>query len=139
MEAATFKGGIHPFGGKELSKDKPVTVLIPRGDMVFPMAQHIGKPAMPLVSKGDYVLMGQKIGEADGVVSANVISSISGTVKGIEPRMTVSGSMVLSVIIENDNNYKAMEGLGNKRDYTNLTKGEIRNIIKEGNVISKFL
>ncbi len=135
MVAATFKGGIHPFEGKELTKDKPVTVLVPKGDMVFPMVQHIGKPAIPLVSKGDYVLMGQIIGEADGAVSANVISSVSGTVKGIEPRMTVSGSMALSVIIENDNNYKAVPGLGNKRDYTKLSKTEIRDIIKEAGIV----
>ncbi len=135
MGTATFKGGIHPYEGKEISKDKPVTVIMPKGDMVYPMAQHIGKPAMPLVTRGDYVLMGQKIGEADGPVSANVISSVSGTVKGIEARMTVSGAMVTSVIIENDNNYKAIEGLGIKRDYTKLSKGEIRELIKEAGLV----
>ncbi len=135
MGTATFKGGIHPYEGKELSKDKETTVLMPTGDMVFPMAQHIGKPAMPLVSKGDHVLMGQKIGEADGPVSANIISSVSGTVKAIEPRMTVPGAMVLSVVIENDNNYEAVEGLGTKRDYTKLSKEEIRDIIKEAGLV----
>lgn len=135
MGTATFKGGIHPYEGKELSKDKGTTVLMPTGDMVFPMAQHIGKPAMPLVSKGDHILMGQKIGEADGPVSANIISSVSGTVKAIEPRMTVTGAMVLSIIIENDNNYEAVEGMGDKRDYTKLSKDEIRNIIKEAGLV----
>ncbi len=135
MGTATFKGGIHPYEGKELSKNKATTVLMPKGDMVFPMAQHIGKPAMPLVTKGDHVLMGQKIGEADGPVSANIISSISGTVKAIEPRMTVSGAMALSVIIENDNKYEAIDGLGSKRDYTKLGKGEIRDIIKEAGLV----
>lgn len=135
MGTATFKGGIHPYEGKELSKDKATTVLMPKGDMVFPMAQHIGKPAMPLVSKGDHVLMGQKIGEADGPVSANIISSVSGTVKAIEPRMTVTGAMILSVIIENDNKYETVEGLGSKRDYTKLSKEEIRDIIKEAGLV----
>ncbi len=135
MGAATFKGGIHPYEGKELSKDKPTTVLMPKGEMVYPLAQHIGKPAMPLVSKGDYVLMGQKIGEADGPVSANVISSVSGTVKGIEPRLTVSGTMAAAIIIENDNNYKAIEGLGEKRDYTKLNQTEIRDLIKEAGLV----
>lgn len=135
MGTATFKGGIHPYEGKELSKDKTTTVLMPKGDMVFPMAQHIGKPAIPLVSKGDHVLMGQKIGEADGPVSANIISSVSGTVKAIEPRMTVTGAMILSVIIENDNKYEAVEGLGSKRDYAKLSKEEIRDIIKEAGLV----
>lgn len=135
MGIATFKGGIHPYEGKDLSKDKETTLLMPKGDMVFPMSQHIGKPAVPLVTKGDYVLMGQKIGAADGPVSANIISSVSGTVKAIEPRLTASGAMILSVIIENDQKYESIEGLGEKRDYTKLTKDEIREIIKEAGLV----
>lgn len=135
MGLASFIGGIHPYEGKDLTKDKPITILMPKGDLVFPMAQHIGKPARVLVAKGDYVLMGQKIGEADGFVSANVISSVSGKVKSIEPRMTVSGGLAESVIIENDNEYKAIEGLGTKRDYTKLSKEEIRNIVKEAGIV----
>ncbi|MFV0342479.1 MAG: electron transport complex subunit RsxC [Anaerocolumna sp.] len=135
MGTATFIGGIHTYDGKELSKDKPTTVLLPQGNLVYPMAQHIGKPARPLVAKGDYCYMGQKIGEADGFVSANVISSVSGTVIGIEQRLTISGNKVESIIIENDNEYKAVPGLGEKRDYTKLTKEEIRNIIKEAGLV----
>jgi Na+-translocating ferredoxin:NAD+ oxidoreductase subunit C len=135
MGLASFIGGIHPYEGKELTKEKPITVLMPKGELVFPMSQHIGKAAKVLVSKGDSVLMGQKLGEADGFVSANVISSVSGKVKSIEPRMTVSGTMTESVIIENDNEYKAIEGLGNKREYQKLDKTEIRNIIKEAGLV----
>lgn len=42
MGLATFKGGIHPYEGKELSMSKPVSVLQPKGEMVFPLSQHIG-------------------------------------------------------------------------------------------------
>ena len=63
MGLATFKGGIHPYEGKELSENKPIQVLLPKGELVFPMSQHIGAPAKPLVAKGDRVLAGQKIGE----------------------------------------------------------------------------
>lgn len=135
MGAATFKGGIHFYDGKELSKDKPTIVLLPKGDMVFPMSQHIGTPAKPLVAKGDYILMGQKIGQESSAISANVISSVSGTVKGVERRLNVSGSMVESIVIENDNEYKSIEGLGIKRDVTKLTKNEIRDIIKEAGIV----
>ena len=58
MGLATFKGGIHPYEGKELSENKPIQVLLPKGELVFPMSQHIGAPAKPLVKKGDYVLTG---------------------------------------------------------------------------------
>ena len=52
MGLATFKGGIHPYEGKELSENKPIQVLLPKGELVFPMSQHIGAPAKPLVAKG---------------------------------------------------------------------------------------
>lgn len=94
MGLATFKGGIHPYEGKELSENKPIQELLPKGDLVFPMSQHIGAPAKPLVKKGDSVLAGQKIGEAGGFISANVICSVSGKVKAVEPRLMVNGQMV---------------------------------------------
>lgn len=135
MGLATFKGGVHPFEGKELSADKPIQVLEPTGDMVYPMSQHIGEPAKPIVAKGDQVLVGQKLGEAQGFISAHVISSVSGTVKAIESRRVASGDMVSSVIIENDGQYQTIEGYGEKRDVTKLSKEEIRTIIKEAGIV----
>ncbi len=135
MGLATFKGGIHPYEGKELSENKPVKVLTSKGEMVFPMAQHIGAPAKPLVAKGDRVLVGQKIGEAGGFISANVICSVSGTVKAVEPRLMVNGSMVTSVIVENDGLDEKIEHFGEDRDYTKLSKDEIRNIVKEAGIV----
>ena len=61
MGLATFKGGVHPYEGKELSENKPVQILMPKGDMVYPMSQHIGAPANPLVKKGDIVKTGQPL------------------------------------------------------------------------------
>ena len=135
MGLATFIGGIHPYEGKELSENKPVQVLLPKGELVFPMSQHIGAPAKPLVKKGDYVLAGQKIGEAGGFISANVISSVSGTVKAIEPRRVANGTKVMSVIVENDGEYKTVEGLGEERDPASLSKEEIRSIVKEAGIV----
>ncbi len=135
MGLATFKGGIHPNEGKELSENKPVQVLQPKGEMVFPLSQHIGAPAKPLVAAGDQVLVGQKIGEPGGFISACVISSVSGTVKTIEPRMVTNGSMVPSVIIDNDGKYQTVEGFGKERDPKTLSKEEIRTIVKEAGVV----
>jgi len=135
MGLATFKGGVHPYEGKELSENKPTQVLIPKGDMVYPMSQHIGAPAAPLVKKGDKVLVGQKIGEASGFISANIISSVSGTVKAVEPRRVASGAMVNSVIVENDGEYQPVEGLGTDRDPAKLSKQEIRDIVKEAGIV----
>lgn len=135
MAVGTFKGGIHPFEGKDLSKDLATKVVLPKGELVYPMAQHIGAPAKPIVSVGDKVLVGQKIGEAQGFVSANICASVSGTVKAIEKRLTVSGSKVESIVIENDNEYKAIDSFGTKRDLMKLSKEEIRNFIKEAGIV----
>ena len=135
MGLATFKGGVHPYEGKELSENKPIQVLMPKGEMVYPMSQHIGAPAKPLVKKGDKVLAGQKIGEAGGFISANVICSVSGTVKAVEPRRVASGAMVNSIIVENDGEYQTVEGLGADRDSSRLSKQEIRDIIKEAGIV----
>ncbi len=135
MSRLTFPGGIHTYDGKDLSMDRPTTVLLPKGELVFPVVQHLGAPAKPIVAKGEKVLVGQKIAEAGGFISAHVISSVSGTVKGIEKRLTVSGNMVDSIVIENDNEYLTVEGFGVERDISKITKDEIRNIVKEAGIV----
>ena len=81
MAKLTFKGGVHPYEGKELSEAALSRDLQPGKTLVFPLSQHIGAPATPVVKKGDRVLRGQKLAEASGFVSANIHSSVSGTVK----------------------------------------------------------
>lgn len=135
MGLSTFIGGVHPFEGKELSADKPIQVIQPKGELAFPLSQHIGAPAKPLVAKGDQVLVGQKLAEAGGFISANVICSVSGTVKGIGPRLVANGSIVQSIIVESDGEFKTVEDFGKKRDYTKLSKQEIRDIVKEAGIV----
>lgn len=135
MGKSTFLGGIHPYEGKELTMDKPTTVLLPKGDLVYPMSQHIGAPAKPIVAVGDYVLVGQKIGEAINYISSNIISSVSGTVKAIEKRLAVTGKLVESIVIENDHEYKKIDGYGKERDYKKMSKEEIRNAVREAGIV----
>jgi electron transport complex protein RnfC len=135
MGRSTFPGGIHTYDGKDLTMDKPTTVLLPKGELVYPLVQHIGAPAKPVVAKGDRVLLGQRIAEAGGFISAHVISSVSGTVKEIEKRLTVSGSLAEAIIVENDNEYQKIEGFGKERDYNKLSKEEIRSYVKEAGIV----
>lgn len=136
MGLATFRGGVHPFEGKELSMDRAVTVLKPTsGEMVYPLSQHIGAPAKAIVKVGDEVLVGQKIAEAGGFISAVVVSSVSGKVKKIEPRVTAGGAKSISIVIENDGLYTAVDGLGEDRDATKLSKQEIRDIVREAGIV----
>ena len=131
MGLLTFKGGLHPYDGKELSKDKPITEYLPQGELVYPLSQHIGAPAVACVKKGDRVLVGQKIAEAGGFVSANIYSSVSGTVKKIEPRMTVSGNKVNSIIVENDGEYETVSF----QPVTEKTNEAIINAVKEAGIV----
>ena len=133
MAFLTFKGGVHPYDGKSLTKDSPVESYLPRGEMVYPLSQHIGAPAAPVVQKGDYVKRGQKIGEAGGFVSAPVHSSVSGTVKGMEMRLGATGTMANSIIIENDGKYEEAEFVPARLE--ELTKEEILKRIQDGGVV----
>ena len=73
----------------------PTTVLLP-------MAQHIGAPANVVVKPGDKVYVGTLVGEASGFVSANIHSSVSGTVKKIESYLSSQGRTCPAVRIESD-------------------------------------
>ncbi len=101
-DVKTFKGGIHPKDMKSATSSKAICDIVPPETLVFPLSQHIGALAKPVVAVGDTVSAGQKIAEADGFVSANVHSSVSGTVEAIEPRLHPNGSMVNSIVIKND-------------------------------------
>ncbi len=111
MAGFTFKGGIHPYEGKELTKDKPIRRFTPQGEMVYPLSQHIGAPAKPVVKKGDRVLKGQMIAEAGGFVSAHVYSSVSGTVKSIGKHRVATGDMVQSITVEGDGLFEEADPL----------------------------
>ena len=134
MAKLTFVGGIHPYDGKDLSKDKPIKAVLPKGDLVYPLSQHIGAPATSIVAKGDHVLTGQKIAEASGFVSAPIYATVSGTVKAIEPRRVVTGDSVMSIIVENDEKYEEV-AYSPVDSYEQLSKEEIIGRVREAGVV----
>lgn len=134
MAKLTFMGGIHPYDGKDLSKDKPIKAILPKGELVYPVSQHIGAPAVPVVAKGDHVLTGQKIAEAGGFVSVPIYATVSGTVKAIEPRRTVTGDIVQSIVVENDGQYEEVQ-YAPVKPLQELTKEEIIALVREAGVV----
>ncbi|MBQ8086092.1 MAG: electron transport complex subunit RsxC [Lachnospiraceae bacterium] len=135
MGVLTFFGGIHPYDGKDISKDKEIVDYLPKGECVYPLSQHIGTPAVPIVKKGDEVLVGQKIAEAGGFVSANIHSGVSGTVKAIETRMTVSGNKVNSIIIDNDGKFTEMDFSKNIKPLESMYREDVKEAIKEAGIV----
>ncbi len=134
MGLLTFKGGIHPNDGKSLAKDKAIVSILPTGDLVYPLSQHIGAPATPVVAVGDNVLKGQKIAEASGFVSAPVYASVSGTVKAIEPHFNATGTKVNCIVVENDGEYAEVE-YASAKPLEELTKEEILNLIGDAGIV----
>lgn len=134
MKLLTFKGGIHPNDGKRLAKDKSIVSVLPKEELVYPLSQHIGAPAKPIVNVGDKVLKGQKIAEAGGFVSASIFASVSGEVKGIQKRINPSGAKVDSIIVENDFQYEEIV-YPSIKPLDEMSKEEIIERIKEAGIV----
>ncbi len=127
-----YYGGVHPAERKELSADLPL-VRFPEPDVaVIPLSMHAGAPAEPVVAPGDKVKVGQKIGAASAFISANVHSSVSGTVLAVEPRPhpTRNGG-VLSVVIRNDGKNETADAVRPHGSIEELTPEEIVEIVRE--------
>lgn len=101
----SFPGGIHPHegkGGKAVTAGMPITTAPQPSRVAIPLQQHIGAPCKALVAKGDYVKVGQMIGEPVGAMSAAVHASVSGVVVDVAPCILANGMEQLSVVIDND-------------------------------------
>ncbi len=96
-----FFGGVHPRYNKEMSTQYADIQDISPKQVTIPLRQHVGTPCKPLVSVGDYVLRGQKIGDGDGMC-VPVHASVSGKVSAIRPHPHPSGQTVDAIVIEND-------------------------------------
>jgi len=97
-----FKGGVHPKDRKEISRSENITEAKTGVDIIIPLVQHIGAPCAPAVKKGDTVTIGDKVGTPSGFISANIHSSVTGTVKDIDLYPHPLGKRILSVVITPD-------------------------------------
>ena len=97
-----FFGGIEPPSYKSITKEKIIrTAKVPKR-IILPLSQHTGKPSQPIVGVGDYVEVGATVARSSGFVSANIHSSVSGTVKAIEEAPHPVLGKFSSIIIESD-------------------------------------
>lgn len=134
--AFSFFGGVHPKENKWYACDKQ-TQEFPAPDLVvIPMQQHIGAPCKPLVKKGDLVMVGQKIGDNQGLC-VPVHASVSGKVKAVEMRPHTSGTTVMSVVIENDHLDTLCPEIQPRTpaQVEALTAEELIDIIREGGIV----
>ena len=130
--ARSFFGGVHPKGHKELTRDLPVVPLQPKFVRIA-MNQHIGRPCTPLVQVGQRVLMGQKIGDGEGLC-VPVHASVSGTVIDVGPRATPGGTFTTCVVIESDGRDTLSPQLTPRDNIDALGAEELIAIIREAGI-----
>ena len=131
----TTPGGVHPPENKTQSMSEPLgEISIPK-ELIYPLSQHIGTPAMPIVEIGETVLAGQKIAEAVGGFSVPVHASTSGTIVAIEPRALphASGMEDTCIVLQSDGKHEfiALEGC---EDYTQLDKATLIQKIRDAGI-----
>ncbi len=131
----TFKGGVHPKGFKDLSKHCETQKLAPKGDLCFILNAHLGAPALPIVSVGERVLVGQKIAEAQGFISASVVASCSGVVKAVGSVVNAFGDEAPAITVENDFLYEAVDGFGEEREFSEFENFQILKIIADAGIV----
>jgi len=133
--SATFSGGVHPAGNKELTSHKPtVSAAIPKR-VIIPLSQHIGAPTKPLVVIGQEVKKGEKIGESGGFVSAPVHSSVSGKVTAIGNFPHIMGMDMASVVIESDGKDEWFAGMKETTDSQMLSPDELKKMVSDAGIV----
>ena len=128
-------GGVHPVEAKEPTEHKALVRFPAPKTVVIPLSMHLGAPAKAVVNVGDYVKMGQKIGEADGFISAPVHASVSGTVIAIEDRPHATRGTCPSIVIENDGKDLVDESVKPAKSLEELTAQEIIEIVKNAGIV----
>lgn len=135
MRLPTFWGGIHPPQNKDLTVNEEIESYLPKGELVFPMAQNLGAPCSPVVAKGERVLVGTRLGNNDAFVSAPILSSVSGTVKDVTMRMTTPGMFENCVVVENDGLYETAPEWKPLENYESADPKEYIKRIREAGIV----
>ncbi len=139
MNIRTFRiGGIHPEENK-ITAEMPTQVAPLPKQAIFPLSQHIGAPAKPIVQKGDKVKVGTMIAEANGFVSAPIHSSVSGTVFKVDTAVDATGyrKPVIVINVEGDEWEETIdrsEKFETLAEHPELTPEEIVERIKQGGI-----
>lgn len=139
MKLKTFSmGGVHPEENKITAEVATVVAPLPQ-QAIFPLSQHIGAPAKPVVNRGDKVKVGTLIAEANGFVSAPIYSSVSGTVLKVDTAIDATGYRKPAIYInvegdEWEESIDRSETLETLDKHPELTPEEIVNRIKVAGV-----
>lgn len=130
-----FKKRLSPGHFKTLTEKSPVQRLPLPGEIVLPLLQHAGKPAVPTVLPGDKVKTGALVAQAEGAVSAPVHSSICGRVKAIEKQPHPVLGEYKAVVIEAEGEEQAAYSAIEEKDVDRLSPAEIKETVRSCGIV----
>lgn len=135
LKLKTFRGGVHPKEFKKLTQNLPFEYLPTPEIVILPLSQHIGVEARPLVKKGDHVILGQLIAQAEGLISVPIHSSVTGDVLNIGNEITPAGYPRNSIVIKTTENSTEEKFSLPPLNPDSVTPEEIRYRVKEAGIV----
>ena len=130
-----FRGGVHPWDGKALAKDKPIEIMPPPAEVVIPLSQHIGAPCTPVVKVGDMVKKGQLIATSETFMHADIHASVSGKVTKIDMLPHSGRISATAIVIASDGEDAWADGLPLNRDWHGMEKEDILKAIQAAGIV----
>ncbi|MBO4583854.1 MAG: electron transport complex subunit RsxC [Clostridia bacterium] len=137
LKLSRFRGGVHPPYNKRPQNERAIVPLAPGDTLKVPLSQHIGAPCVPVVNVGDYVKLGQLIGEVpEGKLGARIHSPVSGTVTGFEMIPHQSGGFCKCAVIANDGRDELDPSIDREgRDVDAMTPDEITEAVRNAGIV----
>ncbi|MCF7945745.1 MAG: electron transport complex subunit RsxC [Spirochaetia bacterium] len=136
LKARTFKkGGVHPSDKKELTEKSVITDFPLSDTLCIPFSQHLGAPANPIISKGDTLYPGQKIGEASSFISAHIHTPAGGEVKEIKDIFLPNGLKVKSAVLKVDKEQKFSIKKTGDKEIENSEPSDLIEKVKEAGIV----
>ncbi len=130
----SFQHGVHPAQHKD-TRDAPIKRLPFAERLVVPLAQHIGKPAKPIVHRGQEVVRGEPIAVADGFVSVPVHAPATGRIKGIELVPTARGPKTESILLEVFPGASQQVLYESQQDFESMTRKELVKAVQDTGMV----
>jgi electron transport complex protein RnfC len=131
----TFEHGVHPQEHKELTSVLPIRRLPFAPQLILPLSQHAGAPAVPLVSPGQEVVRGEPVARADGFVSVPMHAPATGRVEAIQLMPSARGPKTLSLLLHVYEGSGQEVLYGSARDVQRMTPEEIMQAVQDAGMV----
>lgn len=139
MNKLSFRKGLLPIDGlrfsdgRSLAQERVLEIFTPK-EILVPMRQHLGIPAVPCVSVHERVDIGQMIGKPATRLGMPVHTGISGSVVSIEKIRMPNGQLCDAVRIHNDLKRRFHPSVEKRRNPGKLSPQELRALLLQSGI-----